>query len=91
MEACPIKVLLFLRTIERLMVAAVDFIEKPYNAEAMLGAVRFALSGGEQLTRAMREGSKRKRSWQVYSPMSGGFWRPSSMGAPISRSRLTSA
>ena len=47
MEACPIKVLLFLRTIERLMVAAVDFIEKPYNAEAMLGAVRFALSGGD--------------------------------------------
>jgi two-component system response regulator FixJ len=32
--------------IEAIKSGAVDFIEKPYNAEAMLGAVRFVLSGG---------------------------------------------
>ena len=32
--------------IEAIKSGAVDFIEKPYNAEAMLGAVRFALIGG---------------------------------------------
>lgn len=31
--------------IEAIKSGAVDFIEKPYDAEAMLGAVRFALSG----------------------------------------------
>ena len=31
--------------IEAIKLGAVDFIEKPYDAEAMLGAVRFALSG----------------------------------------------
>jgi two-component system, LuxR family, response regulator FixJ len=58
--------------IEAIKSGAVDFIEKPYDADAMFGAVRFALSGEA-------------------SDMSGGFWRPSSMGAPTGRSRLTSA
>jgi two-component system response regulator FixJ len=31
--------------IEAIKLGAVDFIEKPYDAEVLLGAVRFALSG----------------------------------------------
>ena len=58
--------------IEAIKLGAVDFIEKPYDAEVLLGAVRFALSGEASDGRDAQR-AEFNRGWPLSLPMSGKF------------------
>jgi len=73
--------------IEAIKSGAVDFIEKPYDAEVLLGAVRFAL--GEQANGARdAQRAEIQQKLENLSPMNDKFWGLSWMAAPMARSRM---
>jgi len=73
--------------IEAIKSGAVDFIEKPYDAEVLLGAVRFALGGQANGARDAQR-AEIQQKLENLSPMNDKFWGLSWMAAPMARSRM---
>ena len=72
--------------VEAIKLGAVNFIEKPYDAEVLLGAVRFALSGQANDGRA--QGAELQQRLATLSPRSGKSCGPLSMAALTARSHM---
>jgi len=76
--------------VEAIKLGAADFIEKPYDAEVLLGAVRSALVG-RRATVAMPKGPGFSRNWPFFLRMSDKSSSYLSTVISIARSRMTLA